>query len=272
MTKCKNCGAIVDANYCSNCGQKRPTDKDNSILHLLEEAFHFITHFEGSFITTFRTVLFHPSKLTIDYCKGIRKKYFKPISFFLFIVVLYLVFPLFTGLNMEMHYYKTLPLGGGIITQQIENNLEKNDSTEEKLSSKFELKSHTISKIMLFLFIPLSGILIYFLYFSFKKPFYDLLILATEINIIYLLVFFLILPIFFVLFVYLFEVNSLENEIVGMINTFLFGVYVSIIFKKLFQSKWWSSILRGFLFAIIHSFFIVALYKFLVFEVTFFLI
>lgn len=272
MIKCKNCGAIIDSNYCPECGQKRHTSKDNSISHLFEEVFHFITHFEGSFFTTLKTVLFHPSKLTVDYCNGIRKKYFKPVSFFLFIVVLYLIFPLFTGLNMEMKYYKTLPLGGTLITHQIENKLKKNEYTEEKLSSKFELKSHSISKFMLFLFIPLSGMLIYLLYLRNKRPFYDLLILATEINIIYLMVFFLILPIFYMLFLYIFNITNLDNEVVGIVNTLLFGFYVTVIFKKIFKSKLWSSLLRGLLFAFFHAFIILLIYKFLVFEITYFLI
>lgn len=76
---CKSCGHDFEGHYCNRCGEKLFHEKDKHIGHLFEEQFHFITHFEGSFFNTIKTVLARPGQLTLDYCNGIRKKYFKPV-------------------------------------------------------------------------------------------------------------------------------------------------------------------------------------------------
>lgn len=272
VNKCINCGNEFSENYCNSCGQKKFTSSDKSLKNIFEEAFHFITHFEGSFFKSLKTVLFDPSKLTIDYCIGIRKKYFKPISFYLFLVVLYLLFPIFSGLNMEMVSYTTLPIVGETVSQQIGNKTSQSNITEEKLAEKFENKSNSTSKILLLVLIPLTSLLIKTLYWNKNKDWYKNLILATEINIFYLLLFFLILPLFYVSIKSLFGFNDLNDELLGSITTILFWIYISIVFRKVFKSKRWVSILKGFFFAISHTFIILLIYKMLVFQFTFLLI
>ena len=158
--ECKNCGNFFEGKYCNNCGQKIFSEKDKSVRKIIGDALHFITHFEGSFFKTVKTILFRPSKLTLDYANGIQKKYFKPISLFLFIVILYLLFPMFHALNLKMQSYRTLPITGKIVSEQIDSKINNDAISEEKLSLKFEKKSKTTSKLLLLLFIPLSGLLI----------------------------------------------------------------------------------------------------------------
>src|SRR4051812_49053712 len=95
---CKNCGNRFNGKFCNQCGEKVYTDKDRSVLHFVEEGFHFLTHFDGNFITTLKAIFIRPGQLSQDYSIGIRKKYFKPLSLFLILVVLYLLFPMFRGL------------------------------------------------------------------------------------------------------------------------------------------------------------------------------
>src|SRR4051812_13168732 len=78
---CKNCSNQFTGNYCNNCGEKVYTAHDKSILHFLEEGMHFITHFDGSFFSTLKAIFTTPGKLSTDYTNGIRKRYFKPLSF-----------------------------------------------------------------------------------------------------------------------------------------------------------------------------------------------
>lgn len=269
---CQNCGNEFSKDYCNSCGQKKFSSKDKTLKNIIEEAFHFITHFEGSFFTTIKTVLFEPSKLTIDYCSGIRKKYFKPISFYLFLVVLYLLFPIFSGLNMEMNNYTTLPIIGTTISKQIEHRTIQTGITEDKLAEKFEHKSHSTSKLLLLTLIPLTSLLIKILYWKKSKDWYKNLILATEINIYYLLLFFLIFPLIYISFISILGLSDINDELIGSLTTLIFGVYISVVFKKVYNSKRWVSILKGILFAIIHTFIILLIYKMLVFQLTFLLI
>src|SRR5437868_6771196 len=102
---CRNCGYHFTGKYCNRCGEKVLVEKDKRLIHFFEEGLHFITHFDGTLLTTVKTIITKPGKISEDYCNGIRKIYFKPQSFFLLLVILYLFFPYFEGLNMDMSYH-----------------------------------------------------------------------------------------------------------------------------------------------------------------------
>ena len=109
---CKNCNHAFTGKYCNHCGEKVYSEKDRSVLHFFEEGLHFITHFEGTFFNTLKKIFTRPGQLSVDYCNGKRKTYFKPLSLFLLLVVLYLLFPFFEGLNMKLYYHVHHPLYG----------------------------------------------------------------------------------------------------------------------------------------------------------------
>ena len=77
--ECKNCGNRFTGKYCNVCGEKVYTEKDKSIKYIIEEGFHFLTHFEGTFLKSLKAIITRPGTLSLDYCNGIRKKYFKPL-------------------------------------------------------------------------------------------------------------------------------------------------------------------------------------------------
>lgn len=269
--KCKNCGSILYGKFCSNCGQKVYSEKDKSLSNLIDEVFHFMTHFDGKFFTTIKTIYRYPGKLSVDYSNGIRQKYYKPISLYLLIVVLYLLFPLASGMNMEMKHYKQTPILGEFISKQIANKAIKENLTEELLSQQFNEKSKSTSKILLLLLIPLAAPLIYVLYFKRKRFVFDNIILVTEINTVFLLSFFILLPICALPFLYFFH-TSITEDVFAPLIIVIFGFYCMILFRKVFKEKWWISILKGGVFAFLFMVITVNLIRIIVFETTFVLI
>lgn len=268
MSKCKNCNAELFGKFCSACGQKVYTEKDKSVKNLLYEAFHFITHFEGKFFNTLKTIFRRPGKLSIDYSQGIRQRYYKPISFYLLIVVLYLIFPLFQGLNMEMKYYKKNVLWGDYVSRQIEDHLTKEGITEAQLSEKFHQKSKNTSKVLLLLLIPLTVPILYLLYFNKKRLLFDNIILATEVNIFYLLVIYILSPILILPVMKVFKFTLTEFTL-ALLLLVVFITYASVLFQRVFKEKWWLSIIKGILLAVLHTVMLTFVYKVIVFEVTF---
>ena len=85
---CKNCGNSFTGKYCNQCGEKVYGEKDKSVFHFFEEGLHFITHFDGTFFNTLKKLFTQPGQLSVDYCNGKRKSYFKPLSLFLLLVVI----------------------------------------------------------------------------------------------------------------------------------------------------------------------------------------
>jgi len=94
-TRCLNCNAIVNGNFCSNCGQRKEVSKLtwNSLVY---ELLHFFSHIEKSFINTSFKLLIRPEIVIGEYLKGKRIKYFKPLSLFLIWVTIHLLIYQFT--------------------------------------------------------------------------------------------------------------------------------------------------------------------------------
>ncbi len=271
METCKNCSNTFTGNYCNHCGQKAFSPSDKSIKRILQELFYFFTNFDNGFFKTIFTIITAPGQLTVDYCAGKQKTYFKPISLYFLIVVIYLIFPVFSGLNQELKYYKGNAFFGTIIENQINEKLVTDDVTLEELSIPFKAKSEVTSKVALFLFIIVSIFFIYLLFYKSKRVVFDHLILSTEINIFYLLVLFILLPLVMLTILTLFGISEayISNEMVALVLIFLFGVYCTIVFRRLFGQKWYLSIIKGMSFSLLHAIFFITIYRFIVFELSF---
>lgn len=80
---CLNCGTIVQGKYCHNCGQANVEPKE-SFGHMVFHFFNDITHFDGSFFTTAKDLLFKPGFLSKEYMAGRRVRYLHPIRMYVF--------------------------------------------------------------------------------------------------------------------------------------------------------------------------------------------
>jgi hypothetical protein len=270
MESCKNCGNQFTGKFCSFCGQKKYAEKDKSLVHIFEEAFHFLTHFEGSFFTSVKTILLHPGKLTVDYCAGIRKKYYRPISLFLMVVIIYLLNPMYSGLNQEFRHFKDNSVYGPMAKATIEKKISNATITEAELAIAYGQKSKSLSKVLLFIFILSSTVFLFLLYFKQRRWLFDHVILATEINTIFILLIFILFPLLMLLIRVIFRMNGdiVSDEIYAMLSFIAFFIYNSIAFKSMFKESRISTALKSFLFTLLHTLFFIFVYRFIVFKVT----
>jgi hypothetical protein len=270
MNQCKNCQNLFTGKFCNQCGQKVYHETDKSVMHLIEEIFHFLTHFEGSFLTSVKTILLHPGKLSLDYCAGIRKKYYKPISLFLMVVIIYLLNPMYSGLNQEFRHYKGNNVYGPMAKAAIEHKLSNSTLTENGLATAYASKSKSVSKALLFIFILTSTVFLYVLFFKQRKWLFDHMILSTEINTIFILLIFILFPIFLILLRVVFQLSEdvLPDEIFSIISFIIFVIYNGIAFKTMFKESTIRTIIKSLLFTLSHIVFFVFVYRIIVFKVT----
>lgn len=266
---CKNCGSSLTGHYCNNCGEKAYYEHDKSIIRLADEAVHFITHFEGSFFTTVRTFLTRPGKFSADYCNGIRKKYFKPISFFLMLVILYLLFPYFRGLNMRFGSYISVENRYSWYALPVaREKIKTHTITGYELAEKYDKKSPVFAKLLLLVLIPLSAFVLALLFYTSKRYFFDHFILATEILSFYILFEFLFLPLLYWLVEkttpslrYLLDDGSWLRLTLESIILAFFGVA----FRNFYRQKWWISMLKALVFFAVFVIIIRDIYNFLLY-------
>lgn len=88
MTTCKNCGALTNGLYCSNCGQK-PVPERITLHYIWHEIVHFLTHAEKGFFFTSWQLVKAPGQVIKNFIEGKRKNYQRPVSYYLIWIGLY---------------------------------------------------------------------------------------------------------------------------------------------------------------------------------------
>lgn len=222
------------------------------------------------------------------------------------LVVLYLIFPFFTGLNMPFKYYlQERSYASRVVTKKAAVNIDsalavidtaiqhKTFATQqesfsyiinaedsfirksEKLSvieATFNKKSEKISKILLLILLPLTAFALWLLSIRKRKYFFDHLVLATEINSFYLLFSFLIFPLLLTL-LFKFLPHSFAKHVtdtgVGIFSYIMVAAFSARAFRLFYGDRWWWAILKSILVVVAHYFIVQIIYKFILFAITF---
>ncbi|MBT8181758.1 MAG: DUF3667 domain-containing protein, partial [Eudoraea sp.] len=87
---CRNCGTHVTNKYCENCGQRTSVYKvsfKETIHDFIDAAFSL----NAPLFITLKQLIVNPGIVLREYLEGKRKKYYKPVAFFILTTVAYLV-------------------------------------------------------------------------------------------------------------------------------------------------------------------------------------
>jgi hypothetical protein len=85
---CVECGAALTGEYCALCGEKRPEARDLSLRHFLHDAAQELTSLDSKLFRTLSALLFRPGLLTVEWVRGRRAHYLKPLNLCLSIFAL----------------------------------------------------------------------------------------------------------------------------------------------------------------------------------------
>jgi len=272
---CINCGSPLSGNFCSTCGEKVFSEHDKTIGHFLHEAFHFLTHLDGKFLTSLKAVFSKPGLLSLEYSKGIRKKYFKPVSLFLVGVIIYLLFPLLQGLNMSfsenVNTFSHLRMG--VVKEMAVSKAAKKNISLEELAEHYDAKSPKVSKIMLLLLLPFTTFLLWMLFFRKRTYLFDHLMLGTEMNTVFLYMVFLFIPLLLLLggkIWYLISGNDFHygDPVIVPLQVVILSAYWSMSFRRFYETRVWETIWKTFVFFVLHGLLVYIVYRLLLFVVV----
>lgn len=273
ITTCKACGHKFIGKYCNRCGEKVYTEHDKSFFHFIEEGVHFVTHFEGTFFTTLKYLFTRPGKLSENYCNGIRKSLFKPLSLFFLLVIIYLLFPVFEGLNMKLYYHVRHTMYGDFAMQKALALAKQHNWTDAQLSDAFHEKAAKVSKFLLMILLPLTAFFFWSVTYKKRPYFFDQMVFATEINSVYLIWGFMIMPLLLTIFILLAKLLTGAQPVIrdGGIGIFVYAVlllYVTRAVRRFYGLRLWPAIGIAALFYLAHYLIVHVIYKFLLFLIT----
>jgi hypothetical protein len=90
LKHCKKCDQEITGTYCANCGQRASVYKvtfKETFNDLADSMFSL----SAPLWTTLRLLFTNPGKLLREYLNGRRKRYYKPVTFFILTTIVYLL-------------------------------------------------------------------------------------------------------------------------------------------------------------------------------------
>jgi len=167
---CPTCNTVLAGLFCHNCGEKKLTGGDYSLVKFLQQAVHILTHYDARVFRSLLLLITRPGFLTAEYFTGRRVPYLKPVQLFLLVnIVYFFAVSLFgwntfaTHLDVHLHngYY------GREATAMVESRLSERNITLEDYKESFDHTSSTFSKTLIFTMIPFIACL---LQLAYRRP------------------------------------------------------------------------------------------------------
>jgi len=99
---CKNCGKIIEGNFCSHCGQNSKVGKVN-LSNFLNEISESVFQINKGLFFTLKELFVRPGHGVKEFLNGKRKNHFKPVAYVLTFSTLYFLISRLTGENTWMN-------------------------------------------------------------------------------------------------------------------------------------------------------------------------
>lgn len=231
---CLNCGTRLTDKYCAHCGQKADTHRITLKNFFFHDVLHGTFHIEKGILFTAKQALLRPGKAALDYISGKRKPYYN-VFLLILLTIGFIIF--------IKHYYNEMLIEQGRILAN--DTLDLNEASKT-IDNIFAQKS----KIIIFLFVPLTACTSYILFQRKKLNLSEHSILSGMI-----LLGILLLSLFGYLIFYVdlfMKFSEKTTDIIGLLITTLIFFYIIYAYYNAFGSvyTWWQFIYRMFFFLV----------------------
>lgn len=249
-TVCITCNTELKGDYCYKCGEKKIIPaKDYSLIGFIEDAFEGLMHLDSKVIKTFWLLISRPGLLAMEYNRGRRKPYMKPIQLFLVATLLfYFVFPpsylFFAKIENMQTAYRNNAIGANTYHYDIGHKIEKiaaqKGLTIDQVIEEIEKEAFHKSKEYLFVILPFFALMFYVLFRKANKYYVPHLIVAA-----YLFSFFIIANLVAISCIeWVFRITDVTDAYFEII-IIVFFTYLLLSVKRVYQQSWIKSIFKS---------------------------
>lgn len=245
-THCLNCGTKVNGDYCQQCSQHVRDNSDRSLGRLLIEFFGNIFFLDNRFFLSAWYLVLFPSRMTVEFLEGKRKKFISPITLFLFINLIYFfVNPLSDySLSLEDQVYSQ-PYSTYVI-EWVSLKLQAEGLDGRTYAIIYQSMSDTISKSIMIINVPLIAAFVYLMAFKKRRFYFDSLIFSFHFFSLYMISWIMVGWVGMLIDFLPSNYNSIISDI--SFKLFAFGIpllYAILGIKKFMDLRWYWAIPAG---------------------------
>ncbi len=274
---CPSCGNSTSGKFCAHCGEQKPGTEDRSLRHYLDEVLDFFTPVNSKVLRSLACLVAKPGFLSTENLRGSRVRYAKPLSLFIAINVVYYFSIALAGVNTfstplatQLHqndYYPALAKG------LAESRAKAKQMSPAAFEKAYDGKAATLSKTLVFLFIPIYGLIFQCLFFRKRRHYAENLVVATHLWSFILLLLTIAVPVMAGGLMLASGIRDIPGAITAHDNLFstilqsAIGIYMALMMRRVYHVNFWLcvALATGISWSFFH---IVWLYRFLLFLIT----
>jgi Protein of unknown function (DUF3667) len=160
---CPGCGRPVADEYCGACGEPRRVEP-LSLGNLIAAGVEHLTSFDVRLLRTLRLLLTRPGQLTVEYRRGVRVRYTRPLQLFLLVVgAAFLAVSVIGSKTLTQADFLDTP-GLAALAPRIERMERESHETPAQFYARFGQRSDDVKRVLLLAFVPVLALCLLVLY------------------------------------------------------------------------------------------------------------
>ena len=177
---CISCNAIMTGAFCSNCGEHRLDQSHRSVSYLLSDLVESFTSLENRLLKTIWSFFRYPGELSRNYSIGKRIEYMKPITFFLLVNLLYVLFTPITDFSVSFYDQLNSQVYSTFLKEWIDGYIASNNLNYQVISQEYKQVTAVLSRSLIILSTPLLAMFLTMIYHKKKVYFVDHLVFSIH--------------------------------------------------------------------------------------------
>lgn len=150
---CASCRAPLQGDFCSQCGERKLVPQLRQFGHLLGDFAKDITSLDGKLVRSFAHLLFFPGRSELNFHRGARVQFMKPIALFLLINVIFVtLMPLtdffLTYSDQQRQFYSP------VMQQWLQSHIAASGLTEQVFSNNYDQLVKVLARSIIIVSVP----------------------------------------------------------------------------------------------------------------------
>lgn len=188
---CPSCGNLVRTPFCGRCGERQQASDELTWRAQLGHVLGGLFNLDGRLWRSLRVLVFEPGRLAVDYCRGARTRWMRPMQLLLLANVAYFVvqphllfnaFPSTLDLQLERNVYSSW------LRPIVEARLDELGWTREAYARAFDANVGDLARTLLILLVPLTAVVMQLVALGRGRRLIEHVVLATHLLSAHLLV------------------------------------------------------------------------------------
>lgn len=176
---CPGCGAPATGRFCAACGEETVVE-DLSLRALVAGVVEHLTALDVKLLRTVRLLLFRPGQLTVEYRRGVRKRYTRPLPLFLLVLGAFFVAManIFGARDSQAELANTTllrPLQPRVAAMQ-----RQSGETPQQFFARYDRRAEDVKRGLLALLVPALSLMLALLYARRRRYTIEHVVFATH--------------------------------------------------------------------------------------------